>query len=365
MIDFSIIILTYRSSDVITKNINSILVQKMPNQNYEIILINDKSDDDTDKVLKLIATKNNKIRLFILNKRYGNGYCKNLAIEISKGRYLFFFDSHLFLPNKNTLAEMYTAINKTQDLVGVCGNYVSENDSDYNLCRDIRRFMVYGKNSQDLFLQPNKFIPFSIVISVLRKKFLTAEKNFPDDFVHNAAEDTCFQINQHKQKRKFLYLSSAIGYHSHNANFYDAIIKLKRELLGYTLILKKFSNDKYFNDQYIPSFFSFPFFFYISLFIVLIYNKYWPLLLLAIYIEGLLLYPIMYYRISFKIRLKAFFYCLLSELLKLPIIFYYVIREPSQIFVILKQLFFWEINKIKYIYENRLTKPRSYKITTS
>ncbi|MFA6430126.1 MAG: glycosyltransferase family 2 protein [Candidatus Paceibacterota bacterium] len=365
MKDFSIIILSYKSVEVIKKNIDSILSQKMPSQNYELILVDDGSRDGTDKVLQLIASTNNNIRVFALKKRHGNGYCKNLAIKMSEGKILFFLDDHLFLPNKNSILMMYDALAKDKSLVGVCGNYISENESDYNLCRDIRRFMIYGKNSQDLYLNPNKFIPFSIVISAIRKDHLNKSRTFPEEFTPNASEDICFQINQHKKMKSFLYLSSVFGYHSHNANFFDAVIKIKRELVGYILILKKFSNDVHFNNWYLPSFFSFPLLFYFTLTIVFL-NKYlWPVLFLTILLEILLLYPIAYYKISLKVKIKVFTYCLLNEALKLPAVLYIITRHPSCMFSILRQLFFWEIKKIKYIYENRFKKPWAYKITSS
>ncbi|MEI7616346.1 MAG: hypothetical protein WCJ54_06495, partial [Actinomycetota bacterium] len=73
---------------------------------------------------------------------------------------------------------------------------ISATTNDYNICRDIRRFMVYNKNMENIIISKENFMPFSIVISALNKKNLKKSGGsiFPEDFKKNAAEDTFFQL---------------------------------------------------------------------------------------------------------------------------------------------------------------------------
>jgi glycosyltransferase involved in cell wall biosynthesis len=363
MKDFSIIILTYKSADVIEKNLASILSQKMPSSNYEVILVDDNSNDGTGKIAEQIAKKNDKIKLYLMKKRRGNSYCKNHAVRMSEGKYLYFLDDHLFLPRNDVLYDMYYALKNSKDnIVGVCGNYLSPGKKDHNIYRDIRRFMLYGKRDDDLLITPDRFIPFSIVISILRRDNLNKAGSFSQGYLTNAAEDTYFQLHQHKKHRNFLYLAKAKGYHSHNASFLDTITKIKRELLGYTCILAKFSRDKYFNKLYLPSFLSFPLLFYLSLVATILVGKLWPLLVLSICLELLLFSPVFYYKAKVLVRIKTVIYCFASEILKGPVVLCELVIHPSIAIFILNQLFCWEVSKIKYIYENRFQKSRPYKI---
>ena len=59
--DVSFLITTFNSSKFLNKSINSCLNQRDHNLNFEIIIINDGSTDDTDKILSKFNSKNIKI----------------------------------------------------------------------------------------------------------------------------------------------------------------------------------------------------------------------------------------------------------------------------------------------------------------
>ena len=85
----SIIIPTYNRERLINRSLYSVL-----NQTYkyiEIIVIDDCSTDNTQKVVHNIKTK--RIRYIKLEKKKGAAYARNLGIKISKGKYIAFQDS--------------------------------------------------------------------------------------------------------------------------------------------------------------------------------------------------------------------------------------------------------------------------------
>lgn len=85
---FSIIIPTYNRAHLIKNTINSVLNQK--HQNFELIIIDDGSTDNTEDVVKSIPS--DKIHYFKIPNSE-RGYARNFGASKSKGVYLNFFDS--------------------------------------------------------------------------------------------------------------------------------------------------------------------------------------------------------------------------------------------------------------------------------
>ena len=84
----SVVIPMYNASNYILECLNSVINQTY--QNLEIILIDDKSSDDT---LKKVATINDKrIKLIKLKKNSGAAITRNKGIEAATGDYLCFLD---------------------------------------------------------------------------------------------------------------------------------------------------------------------------------------------------------------------------------------------------------------------------------
>lgn len=346
--NFSIVILTYNCKDTIILLLNSIISQKINNLTYELIIIDDASDDGTQNLLTQLQKKYN-LTLILLNKNKGNGICKNLAVQKARSNYIVFIDDHAILNAKNILQIMYDKITSTPKLIGVCGNYFSPNKKDWNLCRDIRRRYIYKKNKKDLIICPKKFIPFSIVISIIRKNSLTDNFKFPENFKQNAAEDVFFQIKQHEQGNCFVYLGKILIPHSHNLNFKKFLLKFKRELGGFLYVVRHFIDNKYFQSIYTLGFFSCPTFFWISLILHLLLNNSLTLfILIAFAISELCLFcPIFKSNFGWLNNFKAYVFCLLSEHVKFFVIIYLAFNIPTKFPLLVKLLYNWEIKKIK------------------
>jgi len=85
-----IILPNYNSSNFLIETIKSILKQTY--KNWRLIIIDDYSDKKTRNILKKIS-KEKKIKVFLLNKNNGAGFCRNFGIKKSKSAYLAFIDS--------------------------------------------------------------------------------------------------------------------------------------------------------------------------------------------------------------------------------------------------------------------------------
>lgn len=89
--NLSIIIPMYNSASFIVECLDSLL-SKVTSKNFEIIIINDGSTDNSLAICKEYATNDNRIRVFD-NENHGVSYSRNYGIDHAKGKWVMFVDS--------------------------------------------------------------------------------------------------------------------------------------------------------------------------------------------------------------------------------------------------------------------------------
>lgn len=95
----SIITPTYNSEKFIADTIRSVLNQTY--SHWEMILVDDCSFDDTEKIITEFQAKDSRILFYKLNKNAGAGVARNQAITMANGRFIAFLDSDdLWKPEK-------------------------------------------------------------------------------------------------------------------------------------------------------------------------------------------------------------------------------------------------------------------------
>lgn len=95
----TIVLTTYNSEKFIDNTIKSVINQTY--KNWELLVVDDYSKDNTVKILKKYSFANKKIKLFLNNKNRGCNYSRNFGIKNAGGRYLALLDhDDLWLKNK-------------------------------------------------------------------------------------------------------------------------------------------------------------------------------------------------------------------------------------------------------------------------
>ena len=87
----SIITPSYNSEKFIKETINSVISQTY--KNWEMIIVDDVSSDNSCEIIELYSKKDNRIKLIKLEKNSGPAVARNRAIQEAKGRYIAFLDS--------------------------------------------------------------------------------------------------------------------------------------------------------------------------------------------------------------------------------------------------------------------------------
>lgn len=95
----SILIPTFNAEKFIKAAVES--VQKQTYENWEMILVDDASTDETVKIIADFAQKDSRIKHYQLQTNSGNGFARNIALEKASGKYIAFLDADdLWFPEK-------------------------------------------------------------------------------------------------------------------------------------------------------------------------------------------------------------------------------------------------------------------------
>jgi glycosyltransferase involved in cell wall biosynthesis len=87
----SIITPSYNSANYIAETIQS--VQNQTYTNWEMIIVDDCSSDNTEQVIHEIQQTDSRIHFFKLDQNSGSGVARNKGIESASGDYMTFIDS--------------------------------------------------------------------------------------------------------------------------------------------------------------------------------------------------------------------------------------------------------------------------------
>ncbi len=87
----SIITPCYNSAKYIGETIESVLNQNYTN--WEMIIVDDISTDNTVEVVRNYQKKDERIKFYVLSEKGGASLARNKAIKESKGKYIAFLDS--------------------------------------------------------------------------------------------------------------------------------------------------------------------------------------------------------------------------------------------------------------------------------
>jgi len=95
----SIITPSYNSKRFIKETIDSVISQTYIN--WEMIIVDDKSKDDSVEFIQELIKDESRIKLIVLKNNVGASTARNKALDIANGKYIAFLDSDdIWLPEK-------------------------------------------------------------------------------------------------------------------------------------------------------------------------------------------------------------------------------------------------------------------------
>ena len=123
----SIIIPVYNVEKYIKKCIISCINQDIQYDEYEIIVVNDGTQDNSLNIIEEIANKYSNIKI-INQENKGLSAARNIGLKHSKGKYVWFIDADDYIEN-NCLGRIISQLNNDLDILQLQHRYVYEHDS--------------------------------------------------------------------------------------------------------------------------------------------------------------------------------------------------------------------------------------------
>lgn len=171
----SIIMPLYNAERFLKETLASIKKQKL--QEYELICINDGSEDHTAHIVEEHAKKDSRYVVLNNPKREGAAFSRNRGIKVARGEYLCFLDGDDIF-DENMLEEAYQkCIQEKLDIVIFnCMHVQSEKIYEKKLAEREQKYKEkYCKNPfQIKSLKPHEIVSFSdrVCDRLIRRKFI-------------------------------------------------------------------------------------------------------------------------------------------------------------------------------------------------
>ena len=122
----SVIIPTYNRARMLPITLDSFVAQDYPEDQYEIIVANNNSTDDTRQVLDDYCTRQQRVR-FITESRQGVHYARNSAARIARGEILYFTDDDM-IADRQLLSELIKVFDVDPRIGSATGKVVGKFD---------------------------------------------------------------------------------------------------------------------------------------------------------------------------------------------------------------------------------------------
>lgn len=228
----SIIIPVYNVEKYIDKCLESIINQTY--ENYEIILVDDGSSDDSYNIIKSWQKKYNDVIICLKQKNKGAGAARNRGLEVAKGDFIVFVDSDDYLDN-DFLEVMVSNINDN-DIVISGSRHVSENSVLYT-----------RKLKEDDW---TKFQQLVIWAKIYRTEFIKKNKLLFSDI--KTGQDVVFSLEcySHEPNVKIIDYVGYNNYHNLNSITHNKKIQIDNNVIAmYDYILNNIKDTKFFENN--------------------------------------------------------------------------------------------------------------------
>ncbi|MGL5568826.1 MAG: glycosyltransferase family 2 protein [Cetobacterium sp.] len=237
MLKITVIIPVYNKVKYISRCLKSVLNQSY--SNFEIIIVNDGSNDGSKELCEKFALEDSRISL-INTKNKGVSSARNIALKIATGDYIQFIDSDDYISEK-MFEELVEKVEKEKveiiisgiTKVDEVGNILSEKNpkktgirNKYiffkNFCEEQYSSGLYGAIS-------NKFIKREIIV----------ENNLFFNEEIKLAEDLDFYLNLYEYIDKFCIINKSYYFYIQNTQNSSTSLDFKNDYYIQILILLK------------------------------------------------------------------------------------------------------------------------------
>jgi glycosyltransferase involved in cell wall biosynthesis len=217
----SIVVPVYNGRRTIQRCIDSLLVQTYPPNNYEIIIVDNNSVDETTD----IVSGYKKVKLLRQNKIQNSYYSRNLGSTHACGEIIAFTDADC-IADPNWLIELSTRL-ANEEICAVGGAVI--NDEPTNL---VEAFLSEINPLRDYYKAPGQFLQPIITANAAFKRHTFNEfGGFNANLYTGADIDLAWRM-QLRYGNCVSYAPNAVVYHKHRSSLKGMFLQYRRHGFG-------------------------------------------------------------------------------------------------------------------------------------
>ena len=229
----SIVVPVRNNEEMIGDCIESLLAQDFPKDDYEIIVVDNKSTDKTADIIKRYPVK------YVYEDKIGRTKARNTGIKNSSGEIIAFIDSDC-VAEKNWLNELVKGF-KNKRVGGVGGKNIGYKTSTY-----VERYIeIYYKEYNKNF---TSYVPPKVMTNNAAYRFDVLEEIGYFDESFETGEDFDLSARTFWNGYEVDYASAAVVFHRHRSSFRELFNLYFEYGVGYVRFLNKhrarFSNNR-------------------------------------------------------------------------------------------------------------------------
>ncbi|WP_225049592.1 glycosyltransferase [Priestia megaterium] len=219
LLSVSIIIPVYNAERTLGSLLKSLLSQSYPQHLYDIILINDNSEDKSALIMDEYKKKSKNVKVMNNNENFGRSKTRNKGINNSQNDLLIFLDSDC-IPKESKFIEAHVSLHNTNNKIGIGAvSFPDISENPFDQFRDSRENIRRRHFSS----KPLNFFHLATAnMSILRENLLRL-RGFDEDFIHWGAEDIELGYRAVNQKLE-IFLIKETGDVTH----YDERVNLEK-----------------------------------------------------------------------------------------------------------------------------------------
>ena len=222
----SIIIPAYNAESYLRRCIDSIFKQEINKNEFEVIIIDDGSQDKSYDIALAIASEHKNI--FVYNQRNsGQAVARNIGLEKAKGKYVMFVDSDDYLI-ENTILKVLDIAEENQ--LEICETRLIE----YDRYRNYKIGLIQPFPVDQIFTGEEALLNGIIVASVCTNIYLLDFiKKYSLNFVIGIShEDVDFNMHAYAFARRIMFLDMCTYVYSWNPSSTDRSIDINKRKKG-------------------------------------------------------------------------------------------------------------------------------------
>jgi glycosyltransferase involved in cell wall biosynthesis len=229
--EISIIIITKNRAGFIAKAVES--VQKQTFSSWELLVLDDDSNDDTGGIIEAFKAKDSRIKYYKNSPALGIPKNRNKGVSLANGKYIAMLDSDDYWTDINKLEKQISIFN-SDSTIGMVGSSMTLVREDGSIIEDWIA-ITDDYNIRKNMLTENQFMQSSIVF---KKDIFNKVGGYNENY--DVAEDFDLWLKMGKESKFANLKESTLNYLVHSSNISKSKLKMAKAVDS---IIEKYKKD--------------------------------------------------------------------------------------------------------------------------